>query len=318
MNPFFSKDKQFEEKDNQCFLIMPFSESWSDIVGAHIKKIVEKQRMICKRGDDVYGRNVLEDIWSNIRESRIIIADITARNPNVLYELGLAHAMYKDVIILSQDVEDIPYDLQPFRCIIYDNNPSGFTQLEEEIAFSIEEIFSRDLVDNFGRKIKKSDTLLLYLSDGGTCRCAIANAITRFELQNTEYDIVPMSAALFRRSKEFATPNAQKVVKNHLKLPMENHKTVKASFELKERADLILAMSDKIYDGIDDEFKEKSILFTEFFGGNGGIEDPYMLSFEKYEECFQEIRNLISPNMDKILELCPDENTGIISHNKKV
>ena len=47
--------------------------------------------------------DILDDIWQAINAADFVIADITGRNPNVLYELGLAHALAKPVLILSRN-----------------------------------------------------------------------------------------------------------------------------------------------------------------------------------------------------------------------
>lgn len=64
----------------------------------------------------------MEDVAKGITESRIIIAEITDRNPNVFYELGAAHALGKNVILLAQNENDIPFDIRSHRCILYEDN----------------------------------------------------------------------------------------------------------------------------------------------------------------------------------------------------
>jgi hypothetical protein len=73
---------------------MPFREKWSDyIYREYIKPVVESQGISVKRSDEMFGRNVLEDIWGAIYSCRIIVADISAPNENVFYELGIAHTL---------------------------------------------------------------------------------------------------------------------------------------------------------------------------------------------------------------------------------
>jgi hypothetical protein len=64
--------------------------------------------------------HIIQDILCKIGEAEIIIADLTGRNPNVFYELGIAQMVknVKQVILLSQDAESIPFDVRVFRCII--------------------------------------------------------------------------------------------------------------------------------------------------------------------------------------------------------
>lgn len=72
------------------------------------------------RGDDLFTpTDILDDIWRGITGARHVIADISGRNPNVLYELGIAHTLAKPALILSRSVENIPIDLATLRLIAY-------------------------------------------------------------------------------------------------------------------------------------------------------------------------------------------------------
>ncbi|HYO13354.1 MAG TPA: hypothetical protein VE685_09195 [Thermoanaerobaculia bacterium] len=103
-----------------CFIVMPFSREWSDAVQSLIRRSCETEGVSAIRGDDLFKpTDILDDIWQGIAGADFVIADITDRNPNVLYELGLAHAIAKPVVILSQLAEDIPVDLATRRVILY-------------------------------------------------------------------------------------------------------------------------------------------------------------------------------------------------------
>jgi hypothetical protein len=72
------------------------------------------------RGDDLFHpTDILDDIWYAITAAFCVIADISGRNPNVMYELGIAHTLAKPVLILSRTAEDIPIDLATRRVILY-------------------------------------------------------------------------------------------------------------------------------------------------------------------------------------------------------
>jgi hypothetical protein len=137
VNPIFKyRSKGIEPK--KVFVLMPFTESWSDrIWNQFIKPICLATGMNPTRADDLYGRDIMEDIWEGICTSRLIIADITGRNPNVFYELGLAHTIGKEVILLTQNVNDIPFDLNRYRHIIYQDNFDGYEILKKELNNSI-------------------------------------------------------------------------------------------------------------------------------------------------------------------------------------
>lgn len=103
-----------------CFLVMPFGQEWSADVHRILARACEAAGVQPVRGDDLFTpTDILEDIWQSINNADFVIADITGRNPNVLYELGIAHALAKPVLILSRNASDIPIDLATRRVIVY-------------------------------------------------------------------------------------------------------------------------------------------------------------------------------------------------------
>jgi hypothetical protein len=82
----------------------------------------------------------MEDIWKSILQSRIIIADITGRNANVFYELGLAQCIGKDIILITQSIADIPFDLNRYRHIVYEDNFDGYEKLTKGLGNTIIDI----------------------------------------------------------------------------------------------------------------------------------------------------------------------------------
>lgn len=128
--------------DKLVFVVCPFKDEFDAIYEDHIKKVViEELTMKCLRADEIYSnRPIIDDIWKLINEAIIIVADLTERNPNVFYEVGLAHAIGKEVILLAQNVEDIPFDFRHLRTIIYKNDYRGQTELHETLRKTIQTI----------------------------------------------------------------------------------------------------------------------------------------------------------------------------------
>lgn len=117
---------------------MPFSEGLSPVYDHAIKPLVESLGMSCKRADEIYSpQTVLGDIWDSVQTAEIVIADLTTKNPNVMYELGLCHALWKRVILISQNKDDVPFDLRAWRVIWYDFTFAGSTRLKEELHRAI-------------------------------------------------------------------------------------------------------------------------------------------------------------------------------------
>ena len=140
----FFEDRRFKIDPKLCFVLMPFSEPWSKRVHSAIKEIVESLGYNCRRADDMYGRVILGDVWQSINEAAFVIADLTSDNPNVYYELGLAHAVGKEIIPLLQQGSEIPFDQRPFRILTYEDNLDGRRRLEEELGEWIKTLGYRD------------------------------------------------------------------------------------------------------------------------------------------------------------------------------
>jgi hypothetical protein len=118
-----------------CFIVMPFGQEWSVDVHRILAAACEAVGVRPVRGDDLFTpTDFLEDIWQNINTADFVIADITGRNPNVLYELGIAHTLAKPVLILSKQASDIPVDLATRRVILYGQSE---TDWREDLAHKI-------------------------------------------------------------------------------------------------------------------------------------------------------------------------------------
>jgi hypothetical protein len=72
----------------------------------------------------------MEDVWEQVCRARVLVAELTGRNPNVFYELGMAHTLGKSVILITQSIDDVPFDLRHQRVIPYQYSPRGVQRLE--------------------------------------------------------------------------------------------------------------------------------------------------------------------------------------------
>src|ERR1044072_7019970 len=120
---------------NKCFIIMPFGGSFDAYYKNIIAPTVRKAGLSPIRGNDNNKPGVIMDqVWNGIREAHVCLADITGRNANVMYELGLAHAVGKPVVQIVQNLDDIPYDLQTLRHIQYNVKDHDWqTRLKKQI-----------------------------------------------------------------------------------------------------------------------------------------------------------------------------------------
>lgn len=100
---------------------------------------IEKAGFKPIRADDLYRPgNIIKDIWKFTNDASVILGDLTDKNPNVFYELGLAHAISKPTILLTSNIDDIPFDLKPQRVIEYNKNASNWGEsLKEKITQAV-------------------------------------------------------------------------------------------------------------------------------------------------------------------------------------
>lgn len=119
------------------------------------KPAIEKAGLTPMRADaDRFGTGkIMDQVGQGIAHAKVLVAELTSRNPNVFYELGLAHALKKPVVLVSSNEADVPFDLQHIRVIYYDmSDPFWGNKLLEKVAENIlsalrnpaEAIFSTD------------------------------------------------------------------------------------------------------------------------------------------------------------------------------
>lgn len=119
-----------------CFVMMPF-DAWQDQYYKELfSPAIKEAGMEPLRADELFSTGtVIEQIWEQIQKSKILLADLTGKNANVFYELGLAHAARKPVVFISANLDDIPFDLRHLRVITYDfNDPFWGSKLKEKIT----------------------------------------------------------------------------------------------------------------------------------------------------------------------------------------
>lgn len=115
------------------FVLMPFAPDFDNVFYA-IKAVADKLNATAERADDPVDQERITDrILATIRRARLLIADITTLRPNVMYEVGYAHAIGKPVFLLTQyDIESIPFDIKDYTVLRY-TFPVNLRLLERDI-----------------------------------------------------------------------------------------------------------------------------------------------------------------------------------------
>lgn len=126
-----------------CFVIMPFKKPFNTYYQQILKPAIEECSLKAIRADEVYGiKPIVNDIIECIINADIIIAELTGKNPNVNYELGIAHALGKNVIMISQTIEDIPFDYRHLRIILYNKDDNYYDSLKKDVTNTINSILN--------------------------------------------------------------------------------------------------------------------------------------------------------------------------------
>ena len=127
--------------------MMPFKEPFDMYYTAIFKPAIEEAGLKPVRADDLFRLSVIvSDIWQMIRGAGVLLAELTTKNANVFYELGLAHALGKPVVLVSENMSDVPFDLQQLRVLLYDkDNPSWGDSFTLEIVSSLKQTISEPI-----------------------------------------------------------------------------------------------------------------------------------------------------------------------------
>lgn len=131
----------------KCFTIMPYGNWFDSYYDAIYKPAIVSTGLSANRADDLYRPSqIIGDIWAFTRKADVILADLTGKNPNVFYELGLAHAIAKPAVLVTESMEDVPFDLRSLRVLEYDkNDPNWGATLKADIAKALREVMASPL-----------------------------------------------------------------------------------------------------------------------------------------------------------------------------
>ncbi len=124
---------EFIVKDRQIICLMPFNNKYSSLYDT-IKTCCKFNGYDCMRTDEEKiesNVNLRKYIVTKIIQAQIVVAVLDGRNPNVLYEVGIAHAIGKLVILLVKrdKSNDLPENLKGNRLLIYKSENDLFEQL---------------------------------------------------------------------------------------------------------------------------------------------------------------------------------------------
>ncbi len=128
------------EAGDTCFVMMPFQSPHGDYYTQIYEPAIKKAGLRPVRADHtIFGTGkIMNQVWSGIKGAKVLLAELTTKNPNVFYELGLAHALTKPVVLVSANEDDVPFDLHYIRVIYYNQtDPFWGNKLMEKVAENV-------------------------------------------------------------------------------------------------------------------------------------------------------------------------------------
>lgn len=128
------------EATDTCFVMMPFANPIGGYYATIYEPAIKKAGLTPVRADtDIFATGkIIDQIWTGLKRAKVLVAELTGRNPNVLYELGLAHALHKPVVLISSNEADVPFDVRHVRVIYYElTDPFWGEKLIAKVAENI-------------------------------------------------------------------------------------------------------------------------------------------------------------------------------------
>lgn len=111
-----------EKFPETVFVLMPFVEEFEDTYIYGIRGAAEKLGLKCRRADEIeHNKDIVKEVVDNIKRAIFVVAEVTNRNANVFYELGWAHALERDTVLIAKQGVELPFDIAHVNTIFYRN-----------------------------------------------------------------------------------------------------------------------------------------------------------------------------------------------------
>ncbi len=138
--------------DRFAFVLMPFDPEFNHIYSELIKPALEDAGFDARRADDTLDQqNILRTIIHNIDVADLVVAELTTSKPNVFYELGIAHGLRKPVVLLAQDLDEVPFDLRSYNIVTYSTRFDEVHKLKDRLKAIAEGL--KDRTSRFGSPV---------------------------------------------------------------------------------------------------------------------------------------------------------------------
>lgn len=214
-------------KKPTVFVIMPFTDEFFESYEM-LKEHFSDQFEFIHAGDEDNQQNILADIIMPIYNADVILADLSGLNPNVMYELGIAHSLNKKTIVITRDdLGTLPFDLKQYRAKDYSTHFKKFNELVSYLKKNLtgavdgSVVFSNPVSDFLDKNQLQPENL--FKQDG--CSIVIPDGEKGFidfladiedstEKMTLEINTMNEEMEIMRRGIESATSEIERVQKN--------------------------------------------------------------------------------------------------------
>jgi len=154
-----TKNKSNDDTPEQCFVIMPISsqqnyeeEHFSLVYEDIIKPAIEASGLLAFRADESKNTNLIQlDILRSVIESPMAVCDMSSKNPNVFYELGMRQAFDLPTVLIKDEITDAPFDINGLRYVTYKKD-----MRHRDVKLAVQEL-TEAIQDTFSKKDDKAE-----------------------------------------------------------------------------------------------------------------------------------------------------------------
>lgn len=137
VSPLFGRPHNLV-KQTDVFVLMPFGEERKPLYDNHIVPPITSLGLSMARADEFLTTNpIMSDVWAGLCGCGVVVADCTGRNPNVFYEIGVAHTIGKPVVLVTENPDDVPADLRHIKYIPFEFTPRGMKEFEKQLQKTV-------------------------------------------------------------------------------------------------------------------------------------------------------------------------------------
>lgn len=139
----FSADSIYKQEPDLVSVMMPFGAEFTPVLSA-LQSAASALGLRCVRADDIWEHHaIVQDIVNLIAKARVVVCDCSAKNANVFYEIGIAHSLGKEVLLIAQSESDVPFDLRHLRYVRYLLNKEGLKALSAAVQSRLQTVIAR-------------------------------------------------------------------------------------------------------------------------------------------------------------------------------